>query len=124
MRQGRSSPNLEGMDIAISLILLAVVMAPLCLVIHDLWTTNTRRRQRRSEPASVTSPAASTFPSLSLLEEMEDTMPACLRPTEWHRPEAWATEPRCPELKVGRRSPAHHSGMGAALHDASGRSSP
>ena len=85
------------MDIAISLILLVVVLTPLYLVIRDLWTTKTRRRQRRTEQTSSTQPTTSTFPSLSLLEEMEDTMPACLRRSDWDRPEAWATDPRYPE---------------------------
>jgi hypothetical protein len=88
------------MDIAISLILLAVVLTPLYLVIRDLWTTKTRRRQRRTEPTSPMQPATSTFPSLSLLEEMEDTMPACLRRTEWDQPQAWMTDPRHPENAV------------------------
>ena len=88
------------MDIAISLILLAVVLAPLYLVIRDLWTTKTRRRQRSTERTSPMQPATSTFPSLSLLEEMEDTMPACLRRTEWDRPDAWVTDPRYPENPV------------------------
>ena len=85
------------MDIAISLNLLVVVLTPLYLVIRDLWTTKTRRRQRRTEQTSPMQPTTSTFPSLSLLEEMEDTMPACLRRNEWDRPEAWATDPRYPE---------------------------
>ena len=88
------------MDIAITLILLAVVLTPLYLVIRDLWTTKTRRRQRRTDQTSPMQPATSTFPSLSLLEEMEDTMPACLRRTEWDRPDAWVTDPRYPEKPV------------------------
>jgi hypothetical protein len=88
------------MDIAISLILLAVVLTPLYLVIRDLWTTKTRRRQRRTEQTSPMQATTSTFPSLSLLEEMEDTMPACLRRSEWDRPEAWATDPRYPDKPV------------------------
>jgi len=88
------------MDIAISLILLAVVLTPLYLVIRDLWTTKTRRRQRPAQQTSPMEPATSTFPSLSLLEEMEDTMPACLRRSEWDRPDAWATDPRYPETPV------------------------
>jgi len=82
------------MDIAISLILLAVVLTPLYVVIRDLWTTKTRRRQRPTDRTSPMQPATSTFPSLSLLEEMEDTMPACLRRTEWDRPDPWTTDPR------------------------------
>jgi len=84
---------LKRMDILLSLILLAVVVTPLCLVLRDLWPAS--RAARRPDIGVPTAPAATnTFPTLAQLEDMEDTMPACLRRSEWERPEAWVTDPR------------------------------
>lgn len=81
------------MDIVISLMLLAVVLTPLALVVRDLWRIQVRRHDTARAAARLPAPhAPTTWPSLSTLEEMEDTMPACLRRTDREGRELWGHE--------------------------------
>lgn len=97
------------MDIVISLTLLAIVLTPLAIVVRDLWRLRAQRRD--VAPASLPPLAPNgfgTYPSLSLLEDMEDTMPACLRRTDRDGRELWgheryADEPSATSLYPRRR---------------------
>ena len=72
-----------GMDTLITLGLLAVVLAPLFIVVRDLVRTRPRSASRMPEVRYETTSTMSTFPSLATLKSMEDTAPTFVRAREW-----------------------------------------